>query len=107
MVNDETIAKFPRLERLVERAGKGPGTRSGDRIEYYEREDGELAFIHEYARNESISYLLRRLRDVAERFRELFPTTAQFDAFFPAVSSRTNLDAAAEGRHAEQLTLFG
>ncbi|MBA3416806.1 MAG: ribonuclease H-like domain-containing protein [Chloroflexia bacterium] len=107
MLNDETIAKFPRLRRLVDRAGVGPGTRSGDRIEYYEREDGELAFVREYARDENVAYLLRRLRDVAERFRELFPAAAQFDAFFPAVSTRTNLDAAADQRPAEQLSLFG
>jgi DNA polymerase elongation subunit (family B) len=107
MLNEETIAKFPRLGRLVERAGSGPGTRSGDRIEYYEREDGELAFAHEYAQDGNIPYLLRRLRDVAERFRELFPTPAQFEAFFPAVSTRTDLGAASEQRHAEQLSLFG
>ena len=107
MLNEETIVKFPRLARLLERSGAGPGMRAGDRIEYYEREDGELAFTFEYARDENIPYLLKRLRDVAERFRELFPSAAQFDAFYPAVSARTDLDAAVGQRHAEQLSLFG
>lgn len=106
MINEETITKFPRLGRLVARAGDGPQMRSGDRVQYYEREDGELSFIHEYAQDENISYLLRRLRDVAERFRDLFPTRAQFDAFFPPLSTRTDLEAAVEQRPAEQLSLF-
>ena len=51
----------------------------------YEREDGELALIDEYANDENIPYLLRRLRDVAERFRPLFATDAEFEAFFPTL----------------------
>lgn len=106
MVNAETLASFPRLRKLLERAGSGPGTQPGDRIEYYEREDGELAFLSEYAKDENVAYLLRRLRDIAARFRELFPSDAQFDACFPPITARTDLDAARDRQAAEQLSLF-
>src|SRR3712207_7970134 len=49
------------------------------------------SLIEEYAGDESIPYLLKRLRDVAERFRALFESDAAFDAFFPALSARTDL----------------
>ena len=40
---------------------------------------------------------------MAERFRELFPTPAEFDAFFPAISGRTDLVAARQQEAAQQL----
>ncbi len=106
MLNEETLAKQPRLKRLVERQQGGPAVRSGDRLEVYERQDGELASIAEYNNDESVGYLLRRLRDVAERFRALFPTDAEFDAFFPPLSARTNLEAARAQEASQQLALF-
>ena len=107
MLNEETLGKFPRLQRLVERLPNGPVVRSGERLELYERQDGELALISEYAGDESVAYLLRRLREVAERFRALFGSDAEFDAFFPALTARTDLVAARDQKIAEQLSLFG
>lgn len=97
----------PRLKRLVERGQRIGEARSGDRIEYYERQDGELAFLSEFAGDVNQDYLLRRLRDVAMRFRELFPTDSAFDAAFPALSLRTNLAMAKEQEAVTQLGLFG
>ena len=107
MVNDETLAKFPRMQRLLARLPNPALRRAGSRLEFYERQDGELGAIDEWANDENSAYLLRRLRDVAERFRTLFATDAEFDAFFPAISARTDLAAARQQQAAEQLGLFG
>jgi DNA polymerase, archaea type len=107
MINDETLAKFPRLQRLIARLDNPALGRAGSRLEFYERQDGELGLIAEWNRDENTAYLLKRLRDVAERFRDLFATQAEFDAFFPAVSTRTDLAAAWQQEAAQQLGLFG
>lgn len=106
MLSDEA-RPTPRLKRLVERGRHMGEARSGDRIEYYERQDGELAFLSEFANDVNQDYLLRRLRDVAMRFRELFQSDAAFDAEFPALSVRTDLAMAKEREAATQLGLFG
>jgi DNA polymerase elongation subunit (family B) len=107
LINDETLAKFPRLQRLLARLDNPSERRAGSRLEFYERQDGELGLIAEWKRDENTAYLLKRLRDVAERFRDLFATQAEFDAFFPAISARTDLAAARRQQAAEQLGLFG
>ncbi len=107
MLNEETLAKQPRLKRLVERQQGGPTIRSGDRLEVYERQDGELGLIEEWDHDENTTYLLRRLRDVAERFRDLFDSTAEFEAFFPPISVRTDMTAARHQEAVQQLGLFG
>ena len=107
MINDETLAKFPRLQRLLARLDNPSERRAGSRLEFYERQDGELGLIAEWNHDENTGYLLKRLRDVAERFRDLFATQAEFDAFFPAISARTDLAAARQQEAAAQLTLFG
>jgi DNA polymerase, archaea type len=107
MINEETLGKFPRLERLLARAINRPQVRAGERIQFYERKDGELGLLDEWDHDENAAYLLRRLRDVAERFRPLFATDAEFEAFFPAVSARTNLEAARTQEASQQLSLFG
>ncbi len=104
LINVETLAKQPRLKRLIDRL---PGNSwPGERVEVYERQDGELALVTEYANDESVPFLLRRLRDCAERFRDLFPREADFDAFFPPLSTRTDLAAARSQAATEQLGLF-
>jgi hypothetical protein len=40
------------------------------------------------------SSLLRRLRDIAEWFSGLFASAAEFDAFFSAITERSDLVAA-------------
>ncbi|MFN8594468.1 MAG: 3'-5' exonuclease [Thermomicrobiales bacterium] len=107
MINDETLAKFPRLQRLLARIDNPALAKAGSRVEFYERQDGELGLIAEWDHDENTGYLLRRLRDVAERFRELFATQAEFDAFFPAITARTDLTAARQQEAAQQLGLFG
>jgi DNA polymerase elongation subunit (family B) len=107
MINDETLAKFPRQQRLLQRLPSSADRRSGSRLEFYERQDGELGLIEAWDHDENSVYLLRRLRDVAERFRDLFESAAEFDAFFPAISARTDLVAARRQEAAQQLGLFG
>jgi DNA polymerase I len=106
-INDETLGKFPKLQRLLERLPDAALRRAGGRVEFYERQDGELGLIDEWNHDENSAYLLRRLREVAERFRTLFATDAEFDAFFPAISARTDLAAARQQEAAQQLGLFG
>ena len=104
MVNQETLATQPRLQRLVARVGHKP--RGGDRLEIYERQDGELALREEYARDENVSYLLRRLHETATRFRALFSSDAEFEAFFPPLSVRTDLSQAKIQEASTQLSFF-
>lgn len=106
MLSDEG-QQTPRLRRLLERGRRTGQARPGDRVEYYERQDGELAYVAEFDNDINPDYLLRRLRDVALRFRELFGTDAEFDAAFPALTVRTDLAAAREQEAATQLGLFG
>ncbi len=105
MLNSETIAKAPRLRRLLE--DHKVSVRTGERVEIYERQDGSLGLTEQYANDESTIYLLRRLRDTAERFRPLFPDARTFDAFFPAISPRTDIEAAKVQEAAQQLSMFG
>jgi DNA polymerase elongation subunit (family B) len=107
MINDETLAKFPRLQRLLQRLPNPALRRAGSRLEFYERQDGELGLIEEWEKDENTVYFLRRLHDVAERFRTLFNSDAEFAAFFPAISVRTDLAAARRQEAVEQLGLFG
>ena len=105
MLNADTIAKAPRLRQLLD--DNKVAVRTGERVELYERQDGQLGLVDNYADDESTVYLLRRLRDSAERFRPLFPESSSFDAFFPAISARTNLAAAKEQEASQQLSMFG
>lgn len=107
MINDETLSKFPRLRRLLDRLPDQELRRAGGRLESYERQDGELGLMAEWDHDENTAYLLKRLREVSERFRPLFATNSEFDAFFPAISARTDLAAARQQQAAEQLGLFG
>ena len=105
MLNAETITKTPRLKQLLEESKVA--VRTGERVELYERQDGRLGLVEQYHDDESTPYLLRRLRDAAERFRPLFPDAASFDTFFPAISARTDLSAARDQEATQQLSLFG
>ena len=107
MINDETLAKFPRLQRLTARLTNRAMGRPGSRLEFYERNDGELGLLEDWDHDENTVYLLKRLREVAERFRELFVTPAEFDAVFPLISARTDLVAARQQVAAQRLGLFG
>lgn len=104
MLHQETIGSQARLKRLLERLNPPP--KSGERLEIYERQDGELALSGEYASDENIPYLLRRLNETAGRFRALFESDQAFAAFFPLISLRTDMDQAREQKASSQLSLF-
>ncbi|MGH2549966.1 MAG: DNA polymerase domain-containing protein, partial [Thermomicrobiales bacterium] len=94
MVNRNTLEKQPRMKALLD--ANPDRRRFGERIEVYERDDGSLGFLEDYARDENTRVLLRRLSDTAARFREAFETTAEFDAFFPKITPTTRLSEARE-----------
>ena len=105
MLNRATIAKQPKLQRLLD--AQPNRWRYGERVDVYERQDGELAFLDDFDRDENIPYLLRRLRDTANRFAEVFATYEEFDAFFPSITPATSIAAAREREPVRQLNLFG
>ena len=77
-VTERTFAN-PNLRRL---AAAAQGCETGERIAVYQRNDGSLARIENYANDEDRGYLLRRLHDMAGRFRGLFGEF-EFDRLFP------------------------
>ena len=77
-VTEKTFSN-PNLRRL---AAAAEGCKAGDRIEVYQRSDGSLARIENYDNDEDRGYLLRRLHDMAGRFRSLFGDI-EFDRLFP------------------------
>jgi DNA polymerase, archaea type len=104
MLNHDTVQAQPRLKRLVERLPSH--VRSGERVEIYEQESGELGLVDEYEGDENSTYLLRRLHDTAARFEALFATRSEFTAFFPKLTPRTDLAAARNQEPARQLDLL-
>ncbi|MGI8474842.1 MAG: 3'-5' exonuclease [Thermomicrobiales bacterium] len=104
MIKTETTQKQPRLRRMLEQL-QDP-IRDGERLLIYERENGDLAVAGEYAQDENLPYLLRRLGDTAERFRAPFPSEVAFADFFPALSLKTDLDAARRQQTPDQMRLF-
>ena len=104
MLRRSTAEKQPRLSRLL-RSTQGQW-KFGERVVIYERDNGELALIQNYAQDENTTVLLRRLKETASRFREAFPSDPEFEAFFPTIQPLTNLDVARETQPVEQLGLF-
>ena len=104
MIREATIASRSRLKQALDAS---PGQwRFGERVEIYERDDGTLALTSKYANDENRTHLLRRLRDVAERFRPLFPDGAEFEATFPKLTQTTNLELARAIEPTRQLKLM-
>lgn len=104
MIHDDTVESQTRLKRLLLRMTRP--IHGGERITIYEREDGELALLDEYAGDENIPYLLKRLTDSAGRFEPLFDDTQSFASFFPAITAKTDLDAARSQESSTQLSMF-
>lgn len=104
MLRRSTAEKQPRLSRLL-RSTQGQW-KFGERVVIYERDNGELGLIQNYAHDENTTVLLRRLKETATRFREAFPSDPEFEAFFPTIQPLTNLDIARETQPVEQLGLF-
>jgi DNA polymerase elongation subunit (family B) len=104
MLRESTMASRSRLKQALD---ANPGLwRYGERVEIYERNDGAVALTREYGNDENTTHLLRRLRDVAERFRPLFPDDAEFDATFPRLTQTTNLEIARAAEPTRQLKLM-
>lgn len=83
------------------------GERVGERIAVYQRADGTLARIADFNHDADPDYLLRRLKDMTERFRPLFPLDSDFAHTFPRVTTRSNIDAVTATPKTTQLNLFG
>jgi len=104
MIRQRTLAKQPRLEQLL-RQHEGRWS-FGERVDVYERQDGTLGFTEDYAHDENVAVLLRRLWDTAVRFADAFPTTSAFEAFFPKITPRTRIEDARNQEEVSQLSLF-
>lgn len=104
MIRGETAHRQPRLARLLGRLETN--VISGDRITMYERQDGELALTSEYARDENIAYLLKRLHDTAARFEPLYPSSSELDMDFPLIRPTTNVREAQARPIVRQLDFF-
>lgn len=90
-ITEKTFSN-PNLRRL---AAAAKGGKIGEKIAVYQKRDGSLARIETYAEDEDRDYLLRRLHDMAGRFRSLFGD-AEFRRLFPLVQKPAE----------EQLSLF-
>lgn len=101
--NDETLSRQPRLKRLMDRHRLQATT---DRLDVYERADGELALTTEYAGDENQTYLLKRLWESAQRYEPLFTSDSAFNAFFPKIGVSTNLEDAKKTEQVSQPGLF-
>lgn len=104
MLRQDKIASRTRLKKLLD-ANPG-GWQYGERVEVYEREDGELGLASNYNNDENTTALLKRLRDVAERFEAIFVDRAAFDAAFPLIRPTTEIAVARQQKPTRQLGLF-
>ncbi len=82
------------------------GVAVGERLEVYQRTDGTLGRLENYAGDEDANYLLRRLRDMADRFSDLFEDARAHDYHFPLLSATSDLASARDARPVKQLGLF-
>lgn len=82
------------------------GQRIGERVEVYQRRDGTLGQAAEWRNDEDVTYLLRRLREVAARFTDLYEDTAAFDHAFPPLTATSDLAAQRARPLTKQLALF-
>ena len=81
-ITEKTFSN-PNLRRL---AAAAEGCRIGEKIAVYQKRDGSLARIEHHAEDEDRGYLLRRLNDMAGRFRDLFDG-AEFRRRFPLMQN--------------------
>lgn len=103
----ETITnKTFRSESNKRLATVAQGQRIGERVITYQRQDGSLGLLDNWQHDEDVTYLLRRLRDVAARFADLYPDTADFDHAFPPLTAASDLDAQQARTASKQLSLF-
>lgn len=101
---ETTLKSRVKLQKLLEE--HPTRWKFGERIAVYEHESGGYAFSEDYAGNANVGALLDRLSDVMERFREAVNDDAVFDAMFPPITPRTDMDAARNLKPVQQLGLF-
>ena len=82
------------------------GQRVGERVEVYQRRDGSLGQIAAWQGDEDVTYLLRRLREVAARFTDLYDDAGAFDHAFPPLTANSDLAAQQARPLTKQLALF-
>jgi len=103
----ETIThKTFRSEANRRLAAVAQGQRIGERIRIYQRADGSLGLLEQWAKDEDVTYLLRRLREVAARFADLYEDNAAFDHAFPPLTATSDLAAQRARVPTKQLSLF-
>ncbi len=103
----ETITqKTFRSEANRRLAAVAQGQRIGERVVVYQRTDGALGLLDDWQNDEDVTYLLRRLRDVAARFADLYEDAAAFDHAFPPLTAMSNLEAQQARTASKQLSLF-
>lgn len=85
-------AEFARRESVTAKTFHAPANRRlaqalaergltvGDRVLVYQRNNGELALLDDYAGDEDRAYLLRRVADFVARFGDLIPADARLEA---------------------------
>lgn len=101
---ESTLKSRVKLQKLLEE--HPTRWKFGERIAVYEHESGGYAFSEDYAGDANVGALLDRLSDVMERFREAVNDDAVFDAMFPPITPRTDMDAARNLKPVQQLGLF-
>lgn len=116
IAGDLAPEEFARQEMITERtfsseanrrlARAVSGERIGERVSVYQRANGDLERIENYAGDEDRAYLLYRLRSAAERFRPLYDDDSRFDFDFPALTPTTDLDAVRVRQPVTQPKLF-
>jgi DNA polymerase, archaea type len=89
--------------RLAEAAR---GVAVGERLEVYQRIDGTLGRLENYAGDEDTSHMLRRLHDMAERFAELFEDSRDREYHFPLLTAGSDIATVRAARPVKQLGLF-
>ena len=101
---ESTLKSRVKLQRLL---SEHPDRwQFGARIGIYEHQSGGYAFADDYAQDANASALLDRLKDVIERFRDAVNDDAVFDAMFPLITPRTDMEAARSIKPVQQLGLF-
>lgn len=109
------VEQFARRERVTAKtfnsaqkkrsAAVARGVNIGDYITVYEKNNGELGLIEEYAGDEDRDYLLDKLYKFACRLREAFGD--EFDSLFPPPGRRAQSAKDAEAAGQQTLDLFG
>ncbi len=82
------------------------GIAIGERLEVYQRIDGTLGRLESYARDEDVTHLLRRLRDMADRFTDLAADKSDHDYHFPLLTAGSDIPTVRASKPVKQLGLF-